>query len=273
MLNDKNMTQLETLLGLEGGVLKGAIESEDSTEIEIPTGTIVDTENSTVFSKKELLKRDDRLKETHVQAGREMLVKEFKRDNNLEFDGKTLEHLRAFDKKNILEEAGKEPSEQIKALEVKNGKLVITAQDWETKHNNLVTSNTAAEGKRKTNDDILGYMKGDFTQPKSDMLILFNARHDISMDGDIRKIKRNGETLEDEKTFEPLSLKNVVGDFTKGYLKDVEGGAGGSNAGGSGGGASLKAFEDRMKTQGHDRGSEAYMRAENAAIADKTLVI
>tara|TARA_R100001244_G_scaffold55393_2_gene47528 strand:- start:673 stop:1491 length:819 start_codon:yes stop_codon:yes gene_type:complete len=272
MLNEKTMTEIETVFGMEGGALKAAIESDDSKELKIPTGKFVDNEN-TVFTPKELLRRDDKLKETHENAGREMLVKEFKRDNDLEFDGKTIEHLRAFDKTNILKEAGKEPEGKILELETDKKKLVLANQEWETKHDNLVNSNALADVKRTNDGDILGFMTGKYSIPSSDILTIFNSKHNIKQDGEGRAISLNGEILKDAKTLENIPLKSVVEDFSKQYAIDVTGGNGGGNEGGTGGSGNLDAFNKRQKEAGNNVGSEAYMREHAAAVADSTLVL
>lgn len=273
MLDNKTMAGLEALIGLEGGALKEAIESDDSKEITIPTGQFVSNEDHTVFTKKELLKHDDHLKETHEKAGREMLVKEYKRENGLEFEGKTIDHLLKFSNGAALDEAGKAPDARIKELELKNEKLVGLNEGWETKHDALVESNGLADLKRGNDNDILGFMSGEFSIPKGDMLTIFNSKHQIGKDEGKRVVSRNGEKLEDGKTFEPLSLESIVSDFTKQYAKSAEGGAGGSDEGGSGSGGGLAAFDKRMATAGHNKGGEMYMKEMNAAIDNKTLTI
>lgn len=271
MLEAKTMTEIESILGMEGGALKEAIESEDSKEIKMPTGEFINTETHQVFSNEQLTTREDSLKKTHEKAGAEMLVKKFKKDNDLEFDGKTLEHLRAFDKENILKEAGKEPDARILELETKNGKLITSNEEWESKHGLLVESNAKAGVKRDDDTDILGFMSGEYSIPKSDMLTIFNSKHSIDRPDGKRTISKGGEKMEDGKTFEPLGLQSVVEEFSKQYAKNPEGGNGGGNEGGDGGSGSLAVFEKRMKSQGHNKGSEAYMREYNKAINDKTL--
>ncbi len=272
MLDNKTMTEIETVFGMEGGALKAAIESDDSKELKIPTGKFVDNENI-VFTPKELLKRDDKLKETHQNAGGEMLVKEFKRDNDLEFDGKTIEHLRAFDKINILKEAGKEPEGKILELENDKKKLALANQEWETKHDNLVSSNALADVKRTNDGDILGFMGGEYTVGKTDLLTIFNSKHEIAKDGDSRSIKRGGEVLQDTKTLANLSLESVVGDFLKGYAKNPEGGSGGGDSTGGSKGGSLDKFKKQQEDAGNSYTSLAYKQAEAKAISDGTLVI
>lgn len=271
MLNETTMSSLEALIGMEGGALKEALESEDSVEVKIPQGRFVNEEDHVVFTKKELLKHDDHLKTTHEKAGREMLVKEYKRENGLEFDGKTIEHLRAFDKEQILKEAGKEPSAKIQELEQKNARLVESNEEWEQKHNSLIESNARAEIKRTDDTDILSFMKGEYSIPKTDMLTIFNSKHSIDRDGESRIVSRNGEKLEDGKTFEPLGLQSIVEDFSKQYAKNPEGGSAGGDEGGTGGGSSRAAFDKRMQAEGHNKGGEEYMRQLNKGLDDGTI--
>lgn len=273
MLEDKTMTEIEAILGIEGGALKAAIESDDSKKIEVPTGQFVDTATHQVFTNKELLQREDKLKETHENAGREMLIKEYKREKGLEFDGKTVDHLLKFSNDAALKEAGKEPDEKIQALESKVTKLVGMNEDWETKHDNLLASNSLAEAKRGTDNDILGFMGGEYTVGKSDLLTIFNSKHEIAKDGNSRSIKRGGEVLQDTKTLANLSLESVVGDFLKGYAKNPEGGSGGGDSTGGSKGGSLDKFKKQQEDAGNSYTSLAYKQAEAKAIADGTLVI
>ena len=272
MLDDKTMTSLEALIGLEGGALKEAIESDDSKEITIPEGQFVDKE-STVFTSKELLQRDDKLKIKYEEAGKQIVVKDYKKANDIEYDGKTIEALIKFTSEKAVKNAGIEPNDRITELETKNGKLVTANEDWEKKHGVLVESNAKADVKRGNDTDVLSFMGGEYSIPKSDMLTIFNSKHEIGKDGDKRVVSRGGEKLEDSKTFEPLGLKSIVEDFTKQYAKNPEGGNGGGNEGGGGSGGSLAAFNKRMETQGHNKGSETYMQEYNKSIEDKTLVI
>lgn len=273
MLDSKTMTNLEALIGLEGGALKEAIESDDSKEITIPKGLFVSEDDHTVFTKKELLKHDDHLKETHEKAGREMLVKEYKREKGLEFDGKTIDHLLKFSNGAALEEAGKEPDARIRELESKNSKLVELNDGWEAKHNSLIEANGLADLKRGNDNDIIGFMGGEYSIPKADMLTIFNSKHQITSTDGVRTVSRNGEKLEDGKTFEPLGLESIVSEFSKQYAKVTEGGSGGGDEGGSGSGGSLANFDKRMAAEGHNKGGESYMKEMNKAIDNKTLTI
>lgn len=273
MLEAKTMTALEAMLGMEGGALKAAIESDDSKEITIPTGQFVDTATHQVFSNEQLTERETALKKTHEKAGAEMLVKDYKRTNNLEFDGKGLDKLIDFTNANALTDAGKEPDAKIKELQSKNDKLVGMNTEWESKYNGLEASNLIAEAKRSTDNDILGFMDGDYSVGKTDLLTIFNSKHDISSDTDGRVIKRGGEVLQDAKTLANLGLESVVGDFVKDYAKTPSGGNGGGDNGGGSGGGSLAVFKRQQEDAGLTYGSDAYMRAESKAIKDGTLVL
>lgn len=273
MLKETDMTKIEAILGMEGGALKVAIESDDSKEITIPTGQFVDVATHQVFTNKELLQREDKLKETHENAGREMLIKEYKREKGLEFDGKTVEHLLKFSNDAAVKEAGKEPDEQMQILQTKNEKLIGMNNDWETKYNGLEASNLIAESKRGTDTDILSFMTGDYSVAKTDLLTIFNSKHDISSDTDGRVIKRGGEVLQDAKTLANLGLESVVGEFVKNYAKQPTGGGGGGDNGGGAGGGSLDVFRKQQEDAGMTYGSDDYLRAEAKAVADGTLVL
>ncbi len=273
MLDNKTMTEIETVFGMEGGALKAAIESVDSETITIPTGQFVDTATHQVFTNKELLQREDKLKDTHEKAGGEIDIKNYKKEKNWDFDGKSLDHILRHSNELALKEAGKEPDEKIQALESKVTKLVGMNEEWESKHDNLLASNSLAEAKRGTDNDILGFMGGDYTVGKSDLLTIFNSKHEIAKDGDSRSIKRGGEVLQDTKTLANLSLESVVGDFLKGYAKNPEGGSGGGDSKGGSKGGSLDKFKKQQEDAGNSYTSLAYKQAEAKAISDGTLVI
>jgi hypothetical protein len=273
MLEAKTWAEIEAILGMEGGALKAAIESDDSKDITIPTGQFVDNATHQVFTNKELLQREDKLKETHENAGREMLIKEYKREKGLEFEGKTVDHLLKFSNEAAVKEAGIAPDEKNKLLQEKNEKLVGMNNEWETKYSGLEASNLLAESKRGTDNDILGFMTGDYSVGKSDLLTIFNSKHAITNDADGRVIKRGGEVLQDAKTLSNLGLESVVGDFVKDYAKMPTGGGGGGDNGGGSGGGSLDVFRKQKEDAGMTYGSDEYMRAEANAIKDGTLVL
>jgi hypothetical protein len=273
MLKETDMTKIEAILGMEGGALKVAIESDDSKEIVIPTGQFVDTETHQVFSNEQLTERETTLKKTHEKAGAEMLVKEYKRTNNLEFEGKGLDKLIDFTSASALTDAKLEPDAKILELQGQNTALINSNEAWEVKHDNLLENNKLADTRRTTDNNILGFMGGEYSVNKTDLLTIFNSKHEIAMDGDTQIIKRGGSKLEDGKTYAPLTLEVVVGDFVKGYAKTPEGGNGGGDNGGGSGGGSLAVFRKQKEDAGMTYGSDEYMRAEKKAIADGTLVL
>ncbi len=272
MLNDTTMTKLEALLGIEGGALKEAMESDDSKEIKIPEGQFVNKETHQVFSNEELTTREDSLKKTHEKAGAEMLVKEYKRANDLNFEGKGLDKLLEVSNAAALKEAGKEPSEKITELEAKNLKLVGLNEEWESKHDTLLSSNNLAEGKRKTDANILSHMKGEYNISNERMLTMFNSEHDVVTADGVQTISKGGVKLEHEKTFAPLSMDTVVTEWAKDFSKTPEGGNGGGDNGGGSAGGSMDEFNARQKTKGNNVGSEAYMQDQAAEIKAGTLV-
>jgi len=253
----ENVKELETKLGLAEGTLQEAIASDEAKSIELPKGSIVDTETHVIKTKEDHETFVGNLKEENKKIGVEMAVKEARSSLGLEFEGKTIDNLIKASNDKALSDAGKEPDAKIKELETDNEKLVNLNKGLQTKFDDEVNSNIKKEGKRSLDSKIIGHMDGEFMIAKDRMLTMFNSEHETSTEDGKTVIRKGGETLKNPDTMEPLTLESVVSDFSKEFVKPVDGGSGaGSTKGGEG--TSIDNFTKRMKTNNINENSEAY---------------
>ncbi len=268
----ENIKEIETGLGLTEGTLKDAIASDEAVKVDIPKGKFVDTETHVIKSNEDHETFVSNIKTESKVAGVEMAVKEFKRENNLEFEGKSIENLIKASNTKALADANIEPNEKIK------GYLV----DIES----LQTSNKALKGDLQlevnkgamrdvqiVNDkSILSHMKGEYNLSGDRMLGIFNTEYSLKNENGVQVVLKGGEIMKDENR-SPITLESVVDGFTKEFIKIPEGGTGAGSEGGGTGGGNLAAFNKRQVAAGNNEGSEAYMKEYNLAISDKTLVV
>jgi len=154
----------------------------------------------------------------------EVAVKNFKKDKNLDFEGKTIEALSSFITQKASEEAGAEPEAKYKSLETKykNFKKESDAykQDAETKFKSLASKLFTTEVKSKA----LSNLKTDTVIKKDDIYLIFtNSIIPKEVEGKIVAANKNtGEILKDEN-LEPISFIDKFKTFVDSdYIKSSE---------------------------------------------------
>lgn len=248
----ENVTELETKFGIAEGTLQAAIDSAESTKIEIPVGTLVNTETHEVFLKDDYLKRTENLKEENKLAGVEIAVKGVRTDMGLEFEGKTMDNLMTAYKEKVLKEANIEPDKKSAEYDTTITGLRTNLTDLQTKFNDLEANGLKKDSQREIDGNILSKLGGNYTLAKEDVMTLFKTRYDVVVEDGKTLIKQNGETMKDKVTYEPLSLEVVMGSFTESYTKKSggEGGAGAGDTLGNSKPGSIEAFYKEMETSG-----------------------
>jgi len=278
MIDKKNMTEIESFLGLEEGTFQAAIESDDSKTIELPKGKLVDPETHEIFTKKDLLKRDDNLKEEFQARGVEIAVKEARKEFGLDFqgsrkgDGENIRLLLGASNAKALADAKIEPEKKVQELTDDLTKIRQINETLVQEKNELISSNQIAESKRTIESSILSHLDGTYSLPKERMLTIFNAEHDVIKEGDSFIVKKGGETIKNDQTRDPLPLKDVVSTFSEEFVKKAEGGAAGGDTTG-GGKSNLDSFIARQEKEGNPVGSEAFQKNMMVEVEAGTLTI
>ncbi len=266
----ENIKDLETSLGFKEGTLKEAIASDEAIKVEIPKGKFYDTETHVIKTNEDHDIFVGNIKKESKIAGVEMDVKDYKRDNNLEFDGKTIEGLvKAVQTKTLLD-AKIEPDAKIEGYLSDIEALQKSKDEYKGKYESEVTKREQNSIKLTNDKNVTSHMKGEFTMSTERMLNVFNSEHTLSNENGEQVVLKGGEIMKDENR-SPLTLESVVTGFSKEFAKNATGGNSGGNEGGTGSGGNMSAFDKRQKEAGNNVGSENYMRAHSAALADGTL--
>jgi hypothetical protein len=262
----ENLTELEKALRLKEGTLKEAIESEDSSTIEIP--------QFTTFTEDELSQLKTNIKTEASKAAVEIAVKKAREEHGLEFQGKTMENLANALMDKVKSEASIEPNEKIDSLMKDNDMLRKSYESAINEKEELQKSFQAKEQERTINDKILSSLPSEdnLILPKSDLLTLIKANNDFGVEDTGIVVKRNGEILKDHLQ-NPMGIDKALEDFVKPYFKQPEGGAGGGNSRGSGGSMSIDEFTEQMTSQGVQPNSPEFNSAMQDGLKNGTLTL
>lgn len=93
MISKKSAAEWGKKLNIDPVKLKAAIDADDEQDIDIPADVKVFKGDVTAFSKEELATRDKSKYDEGADAGVEVAVKTFKKENSLDFKGKDLKSL------------------------------------------------------------------------------------------------------------------------------------------------------------------------------------
>lgn len=270
----ENVTQIEQTLGLEEGAIKSAIESEENVTINVPTGKFYEEDKFVIKSLEDHEKFVENLKGEQKNAGLEIAIKEAKRELGYDFDGKKdINQLLQFHANKVLEDAKIEPDTKIQELSSDKEKLQATNRTLQEQIDQLVQDGKAKDNQRRIDDNILGSINGELTLSKGQIATLFKSEYSVVEDEGKLVVQKGGETLKDSTNLDPLSVGDVLGEFTKQFAKQAEGGAGGGDTNAPGKAGTLEAFNEEMAKKGINQNSEEYNQEMMKRIADNTLNI
>ena len=264
----ENITDLEKSLKLKEGTLKEAIENKESVKIELPSLVVRTAEEDEQY----LTNLKNEYKTEYHTAGREIAIKEARKELGLEFEGKTMNNLLEAYKNNILKEAKVEPSKKIEELTNDANALRANLTEMQKKFEQKEAEFKAEGSKREINTRLSANIKGELTLPTEDVLTLFNSKFSTELNDEGKVIiKKNGEVLKNKTTMNPLGIEDVMPDFLAPFAKKASGGAGGEDEGGQVKKGSLEAFYKEMEKAGTAIGSEAFQKEMANRIKNKTL--
>jgi len=264
----KNIKVIEEALGLEEGKLVEMVKDEAEHELDFTPAVI---EKKNVYEE-----RVENLKKSSAQMAKETTIKEIKKKTGLEFEGKNEEAFvtafKAHETK-IKEEVIKDPEQRYVKLKEDFEKLQgnLTKKDEEIE--NLKTTFTKEKETGEIKNAFFSNIEIDTVVSKN--TIFTEAKEKgfdfVKEEGKV-VIKKDGETLKDEKTLSPIGLDTWVKDFVTPYAKKKqEGGGGGDDETNPSKAGSFEAFEKEAEKEGWD---DTKKNAEmQKRIKDKTLVI
>lgn len=224
MLDTTSLEKISEVLGISTDDLKTKLTSEKEEAIEIPKGSF--------FTEQQLTSRDGNKFTEFKKDYEEQVVKKFRNDLELDFEGKSFENLFGSYKEKLKGSYSKDSTERVKELESDlqkvNDTLLQTETDLKQQISTLQYSNTIQGVK----NDLLTVFPKETTIPNEDVMTLFLSKYKVKQD-------ENGQTyLEDasgnaikDKTASYVNHKDIFQSFVEPYVKTPAGRGGGNEAG------------------------------------------
>lgn len=210
MLSKQQMDSIAVMIGIEADVFAQAISNESETQLELPKGRFLTTENEATLLDNHGKKKYD--------EGKNKATKEL-------FDGKDKDTYMSEYKDSILEEAKIEPNEKLKDVETR---LETLQSKYETDIQTEKLQNQTLNEKLNsiTRNSLLQNAMPELieTVSKNDAITLFNSTHEFKEDG----IYKNGQLLVNDMQAN-LNQEQALASFIseKGWKKEALGGHGG----------------------------------------------
>lgn len=232
MLKKEQISEIAKLLKIDEASLVSAITSTDEIDVVIP-------KELTVLTQEELTKRDESVGKLKYNEGKnaavEMLVKEQKEKEGLEFEGKDPEKLIEALKKKVLVDAKIEPNKKIEELTGVISKLQDNVKAFDEEKKTLTKQIEAV----KTDSKLLGLLPSNRLSILNDEEYLnnFKSQHSIEIEDGKEVVKRGGEILRDKATQAPLEPKEVINQYftERKWVGETPEGRQGRGAGGDNG--------------------------------------
>lgn len=209
MRKDELLSIMSERTGLEATKIAEIVnsESEEIEGVEIPT--------LHVFDENQL---GERLK-NHVELSKptliEMAIKEARKNNGLEFEGKTIDNLVNAAIEKGKKEAGLKPNEALQEKETMIENLRKSIQQIEQEKENELNRIKGELSIVQTNQYLNSIIPDGLDTPlsKSDLSILFkNDIQIVEKDGKKQFVK-NGDIMRDAKTQNPLDAQTVINNW------------------------------------------------------------
>lgn len=218
MLKKDVIASLAKISGVKSEELEKAMSGEEEKDIEIKLPHQTFTEDEWNQYEEKIDEEKGERYESGKTAGREMMIKEEKKAEGLEFEGKDFNAFKEYFKEKILKEAKIEPEKQVEELktdlqkvreelETTQGKL----QDEKSKYDSDLESYKVENEVNK----ILPFDKLSESINADDVPVIIKNRFDFGFHNKKFVIKdKDGEIIKG-KTREPVDPKEYVFDFLK----------------------------------------------------------
>jgi hypothetical protein len=271
----KNLSDIEKMLNLEAGTLQKGIESKEEINIELPNLVIRTEEEENDFKKNldlDLKRKYDEGKEKGVKDEINAHLDKF--GLSLDQEKKTFENFaKALSAK--LEADVKTPvDKKLEELKADKEKLQNNLQDVSSQFETFKAETTNRERNLKLDNEISSHIPTEgLNIPREDLQILFKNKYqfDFSEDGNINVLDQNGNVLKDEKTRNPVPVKNVIESFSENYMVKQPGTGGGDDGGKGGAKSDYDSFRKEMLEKGLNEGGEEYQREFNKRVNEGTI--
>lgn len=229
---------------------------EDKTDVSIDTDVIIRTpEENEAYT--------TNLKNESIKIGKEIGIKDFKKHVGIEIEGKDFDKVAEAFKEKVIAESNISIDEKEKKWKTDLETLKTANTTLLSEKSQLEQQKIGIEKRFKVEKQLDSILPKTLSIPKNGMMTILSTEFDfdISEDGQfIAKDKLTGKLLQDPNTLSPTPLDKVINGFFEtnpGYLKDVEGGAGGGDSGGDGK-MTIEAYTKQLNDAGHATNSESF---------------
>ena len=268
----KNISEIESSLGLPAGEFKKMYEDKAEREIPLTDFEIVKKadlqDRMKNYANDEFKKKKDSILEIY---NKEVFRDVFGMEIDKTEDSKSLA---AKAREKILLDAKIEPSKKVQELESDLNKLRENSKGWETKHNELVSQMAKEKQQYQIEGTVSNALPKVKTKiPLQDMKVLFELKYKPALNesGQIVFHNDKGEVLKNASTLNPKTIDEVMAEFQTPYIETASGGSGGSDNPGQVKEGGYDAFAKEMESKGISVGSQAFNVEMRSRIAAKTL--
>jgi hypothetical protein len=209
MLTKEKIKEMADYLHVSAEELTTAISEQNEVDIAIPDLSVYTNEELSTLKKN----IEDQHYKNGFNAGSEVLVKDAKKKYGVESEGRDMDLFLEGYKKKVIEETKTEPNKKIQELESSNASLKATMARLEDEKSDLEKTHR----KWKVQSNALNSIQKEYNLSKSDMMALMvSSGYEIDEDENGRVItKKQGNTVRDQKTQDPLSFDVVFEEFAK----------------------------------------------------------
>lgn len=248
----------------------------------LATGTIiVKDENVMLFKKDEYETRLKNEKDSEYKKGRndgvEILIKEQKRKLGLDFEGKDPDLLLTEFKKQIEKDLKIEPTKAIEERDKVIAQLRINLGTEEEKNTKLQSDYQAKENQNKLESALFSAIPEKAVNEvfsRADIAAMFRANgYSVELIDGKEVVKFNGVEMKNDKTLEPLTVKEVMLKFVTEKKLIEKDGRGGSDDPDPAKPGTMAAFEKEMNAKGIKLNSEECTQIMTERIKNKTLSV
>ena len=200
----KNIAALKKILkGFDVDALIAAIINIEEVEVTIP--------DVIVATNAELLARDENLKSTNINVGKELLIKELKTKAGLDYTGEGSKDPDKFIteySKKVAESLGKSEGEKVAEANKVIEALRKNLETAQKEKGDLINSQKQATVKQKYLENTLDKKPENFTNDEWITLLTMGVQ--LDEDGGIEVAKKGGEIMRDPITQKPLAIKDAL---------------------------------------------------------------
>ncbi len=266
----KNISEIETALGLKPGELQEAFAGTEEKVIDITGLEIVKKEDYTA--------RISNLKSEAANAAVEMAIKKARTDSGLEFQGKTMENLLGAYKNKVLAEANLNPDKRVVELEKDFGLMRTNYENANKQLADIKTEFQQKENARNIDALVVSKLSEKLPNPKipmQDVVTIFKTKNKIQVNenGGIVFVDDKGEVMKNPSTLNPITIDEVLPDFVTPYASLPEGGGGGGDNPTQSKKGTFQAFMEEMDKAGIKENTAKFNEEMNSRLKNKTLVL